>query len=286
MFIYINGDYMRSEEVRISPFDHGYLYGLGVFETIRVYEGHPFLIDDHIQRLNRALSELGIQKKMDSLFAQKVIKKLLQINNLLDAYVRVNVSAGESELGIRSTFYEEPTIIFFMKPIHIPAFQEKEGTFLTIKRNTPEGTFRLKSHHYMNNILAKREIGNDRSIEGIFLTKEGYVAEGIVSNIFWVKNNILYTPSIDTGILNGVTRNFVLKCAEKSGVFFEEGFYSQDELLEAEEVFVTNSLQEIVPLTRIENYSFSRKDHSVIKNLRGLYSEYKGYLKAADQLGG
>ena len=132
---------------------------------------------------------------------------------------------------------------------------EKEGVILKQVRNTPEGALRLKSHHYLNNILGKREIGNVVNKEGIFLTEAGYVAEGLF-RISFVKGEILYTPSLETGILNGITRAFIIKFAEELGIEVKEGFFTKDELLSADEVFVTNSIQEIVPLNCIEGRDF------------------------------
>src|SRR5699024_10840268 len=123
---------------------------------------------------------------------------------------------------------EQPNLIIFVKELSVPKTVEKQGVILQIRRNTPEGTVRLKSHHYLNNILGKREIGSDSMKEGIFLTKEGYVAEGIVSNIFFVKDKKVYTPSLETGILPGVTRRFILSLLRKLSLPYQEGLYTID----------------------------------------------------------
>ncbi|MDQ0163390.1 aminodeoxychorismate lyase [Aeribacillus alveayuensis] len=284
MYLYLNGEFVHQKDAFISPFDHGYLYGLGVFETLRVYKGHPFLLDDHLERLRHGLIQLNISYSIDREMAENIINELLQLNNLQDAYVRINISAGEEELGLSANPYVKPTVIFFMKDIHLPKNQQKEGRFLTIKRNSPEGSFRLKSHHFLNNMLAKREIGPNPKVEGIFLTEEGYVAEGIVSNIFWVHNNIVYTPSINTGILNGITRQFVLECLRKLDIPFIEGFFTPNELLKSDEVFITNSLQEIVPITNIGNHHFLGQAGNVAKQLKDLYEKSRHHLYSRHQL--
>ena len=232
MLIYVNGQYVEASEARISPYDHGYLYGLGVFETFRIYNGHPFLLDDHYNRLIEALDTLQIKWTMTKNDVMLILKDLLAKNELKHAYVRFNVSAGIDEIGLQTEMYEEPSIIVFIKPLAAPGdVVEKEGVVLNQVRNTPEGASRLKSHHYLNNILGKREIGNVVNKEGIFLTETGYVAEGIVSNLFFVKGDILYTPSLKTGILNGITRAFIIKVAEKMGIEVKEGLFTKDELL-------------------------------------------------------
>ncbi len=268
----------------ISPFDHGYLYGLGVFETIRVYDRHPFLLSDHIHRLNEGMKELNIEKQLSSNLIDQHIKKLLDLNQIDNAYVRLNISAGVGALGLTTESYSQPTELIFMKELHIPENQTKKGVFLNIRRNSPEGEWRLKSHHYLNNILAKREIGSDPLLEGIFLTKEGYVAEGIVSNIFWVTKGIVYTPSLQTGILNGITRQFVMECCKKAGIPVCEGLFLQEDLLESEEVFITNSLQEIVPITEIGDNRFRGLSGETTQALQGMYKQYRTHLMSRHEL--
>ncbi|MDF4766395.1 aminodeoxychorismate lyase, partial [Vibrio parahaemolyticus] len=198
---------------------------------------------------------------------------------------RFNVSAGIDEIGLQTEMYEEPSVIVFIKPLAAPGeVAEKEGVVLKQVRNTPEGAARLKSHHYLNNILGKREIGNVVNKEGIFLTETGYVAEGIVSNLFFVKGDILYTPSLETGILNGITRAFIIKVAEELGIKVKEGFFTKDELLSADEVFVTNSIQEIVPLNRIEERDFPGKVGMVTKRFINLYEMQREKLWSRNEL--
>lgn len=285
MLIYVNGTYVEASEAKISPYDHGYLYGLGVFETFRIYNGHPFLLDDHYERLTDALSVLQIEWKMTKDDVLRILQELLVRNGLDHAYVRFNVSAGIGEIGLQTESYEEPSVIVFIKPLPVPGeVLEKEGVILKQKRNTPEGAFRLKSHHYLNNILGKREIGNVVNKEGIFFTEAGHVAEGIVSNLFFMKKGVLYTPSLETGILNGITRAFIIRIAEVLGVHVEEGLFTQKELLSADEVFVTNSIQEIVPLNQIEGVNFPGKEGEATKAFVGIYEMHRESLWNRNEL--
>lgn len=285
MLIYVNGLFVEASEAKISPYDHGYLYGLGVFETFRIYNGHPFLLDDHYERLMTALSSMHIAWEMTRDDIKSILKELIVRNHLQNAYVRLNVSAGVGEIGLQTEVYEEPSIIVFIKPLQSPGdVIEKEGVILRQTRNTPEGEFRLKSHHYLNNILGKREIGNITTKEGIFLTKEGYVAEGIVSNIFFVKNGILYTPSLQTGILNGITRSFILVAAATLGLEVREGFFLKEELFAADEVFVTNSIQEIVPLCGIGEVHLPGKEGLVTNQLICVYEACREKLWSRNEL--
>ncbi|WP_028400949.1 aminodeoxychorismate lyase [Ectobacillus panaciterrae] len=285
MLIYVNGEYVSDKEAVISPYDHGFLYGLGVFETFRVYSGHPFLFDDHYERLLTALSFLHIEWHMEKKELLQILHELLERNGIEDAYVRLNVSAGTAEVGLQTDPYYAPSVIMFMKPLPVTdSTPEKKGIILQVPRNTPEGPFRLKSHHYLNNILGKREVGNDPKKEGIFLTKEGYVAEGIVSNIFFVKQGVLYTPSVETGILNGITRAFVLRLAKSIGVQTRIGFFAKEELLKSDEVFVTNSIQEIVPMHGVGSASFPGKEGEVTAKLIHAYRIYRHILWSKNEI--
>ncbi|PLR70005.1 aminodeoxychorismate lyase [Bacillus sp. UMB0728] len=279
MHILINDRLISAEEAVISPFDHGFLYGMGLFETFRVYDGHPFLLDDHLDRLNRGLSTLNIEAAFSREELAGKISMVLERNGCTNANVRLNVSAGIEELGLPPDVYSSPQTILFARPLP-PAGEmaEKQLVLLKMRRNTPEGDERLKSHHYMNNILAKRELGNTPGQEGIFLTKEGFLAEGVVSNLFWTKGNILYTPSLETGILNGITRQFVLLLAEKNGLQVQEGFYQAEEMMRADEVFVTNSIQEIAPAASFAGVSFPGGAGRLAGMLHKEYRKYSSHL--------
>lgn len=275
MFLYLNGTIVKEEEAVISPFDHGFLYGLGVFETFRVYNGHCFLLGDHINRLNLALKEMDIQYSVSMEQVKEIVQALLLKNKIQNARIRLNVSAGKAPLGLQGEAYEEPNVIVFMNPLSKAGSElaEKEAILLKTPRNTPETAFRLKSHHYLNNIAGKKEMKNEPDAEGLFLTREGYMAEGLVSNIFWIKNEVLYTPDVNTGILNGITRQFVMKLAKNLKIVVVEGFFKPEELYDAEEVFLTNSIQEIVAISRVKNIASFAGAKGIITNK--LFQEYQ-----------
>jgi 4-amino-4-deoxychorismate lyase len=286
MYVYINGEFVKQEEVRISPFDHGFLYGLGVFETFRIYNGHPFLLDDHLERLNASLRVLNIDAAFNRKEMTAILNELLAKNAFRDAYIRLNVSAGNGEIGLQTESYKNPNVVIFSKPLSPPeGMSEKKAVVLDIKRNTPEGTERLKSHHYLNNVLAKREVGAALDTEGIFLTKDGFVSEGIVSNVFWYKDGILYTPAIETGILNGVTRRFVIAVAREAGIEVREGFYKKEEAEAADEMFLTNSIQEIVPVTTFSSGNYPGKAGVIAKKLFEQYEAHRETLWSRKTIG-
>ncbi len=254
----VNGSVYEDKEAVISVYDHGFLYGIGLFETFRTYEGNPFLLSQHLDRMRLGCAELGIQLHLDEQRLRRQIAALLQENSLQDAYFRYTISAGIDLLGLPGGDYQEPTEVLHIKPLP-PRDQRiysqgKSLQLLKLPRNTPEGLVRFKSLHYMNNILAKRELQSypwADGAEGLFLTEEGFLAEGIVSNLFFIKEAVCYTPSLETGILPGITRSFVMREAEQISISVHEGYFGWDDLLQADEVFITNSIQEIVPITRI-----------------------------------
>ena len=287
MYIYINGQYAKKDDVRISPFDHGFLYGLGVFETFRIYNGHPFLMDDHLERLNSGLQILNIKAAFTREEVMGILNGLLAKNRLNHAYIRLNVSAGNGEIGLQTDSYTAPNLIVFSKPLPAPSrMGEKQAVLLELKRNTPEGAARLKSHHYLNNVLAKREIGSASDTEGVFLTKDGFLSEGIVSNIFWYKNGTLFTPDVDTGILDGITRRFIIMLARKAGLEVREGFFKLVEAEAAEEIFFTNSIQEIVPVTTFCGKNYPGKEGQLVKALHRHYEAHRETLWSTYQLDG
>ncbi|MHA7966149.1 aminotransferase class IV [Paenibacillus sp. CAU 1782] len=264
MKVGLNGVLVQAEEAVISAYDHGFLYGIGLFETFRTYGGVPYLLKRHMDRLRGGCSELGIVLTLTEEQLAEQVSGLLKANGLNDGYIRLTVSAGVGELGLPSGDYREPTLLLMAKPL--PAIgagwmameppPAKELRLLRTPRNTPEGSVRFKSLHYMNNIIAKRELlglgmpepESGGPPEGLMLSREGWLAEGIVSNLFFVVNGVVCTPSIDTGILPGVTRERVLELAGAAGLAVEEGHYRWEDLLGAQEVWLSNSVQELVPV--------------------------------------
>ncbi|GAA0353680.1 aminodeoxychorismate lyase [Bacillus horti] len=271
MYVYLNHELTAEENAKISIFDHGYLYGIGLFETFRTYRGKPFLLEEHMQRLAFACQEIGLEWKQDLPRLRAEITDLLTQNGLEDGYFRYNVAAGAYPIGLPSAPYQSLTEALFVKALPEPS-GEKVLTTLSLRRNTPEGSIRFKSHHYMNNILAKQE--TPLGAEGVFLTKEGYVAEGLVSNLFFVREDELYTPALETGILNGITREFVVELADEWHIPVHEGFFSLEFAQQADQVFVTNSIQEIVPVTRWDHIEYAPHGKgSVGEKLREHYKQ-------------
>ena len=283
-YIGINNGVVDAKDAVVSALDHGFLYGMGLFETFRTYDGVPFLLDRHLRRLAAGCRELGIPFEQDRERLLLWIKRVMDKNGLEDAYIRYTVTAGEDILGLPAGDYSQPNQLLYIKELpRVPDKIYTEGKSLQLlshRRNTPEGTQRFKSLHYMNNILAKRELSGYASsaegAEGLMLTAEGHLSEGIVSNLFFVHHNVLYTPSLSTGILPGITREMVLELASAAGFRIEEGQYEWERLKAADEVFLTNSIQELVPVTALweqdERHAVGRGSGGVVTaDLMALY---------------
>ena len=266
-----DGKFYRADELTISPYDHGFLYGLGFFETFRTYNGKVFLWDEHWSRLTRAMVDFRITIPYEKETLVQAIEALSLANNNEDGYFRLNISAGVHDIGLQPSSYEKPTVILFRKALHaLPRGTEKSAVWLETLRNSPESPIRHKSHHYANNVKARFEVSSLASLEGFFLTYDGFVAEGITSNVFWAKGGKLYTPSLDTGILAGITRDWLIK---DSPFVVEEGLFTKDMLEKADEVFITNSIQEIVPIKKIEEKYFLGNRGPVYATLHEAYVE-------------
>ena len=259
MIVYLNGKLIDAKEAMVSVFDHGFLYGIGLFETFRTYNRKPFLLEQHLHRLRTSCERLGIVYTLDSKSVLNMIYKLLDANQLADAYIRLTLSAGVGELGLPNADYDQPTIVIMAKPLpatmdNVQWAKGKALQLLQTKRNTPEAEYRFKSLHYMNNMMAKREmrllgVKTVPGAEGLMLSEEGYLTEGITSNLFFAKDDTIYTPSIETGILPGITRSFLIQELKRQGLSIETGLYMWKDLLSADEIWLTNSIQEIIPVT-------------------------------------
>jgi len=282
MKLWWNGTIIDESEAVIPITDHGFLYGMGLFETFRTYGGKPFLLERHVARLRSGCEELRIAYAPEADTIEAVVRETLRANDLTDGYVRWSVSAGAAPLGLPSPAgYTKPNVAVMAKPLPAPSAEPKELHLLKLPRSAPEGAVvRRKSFHYMNNVLGKWELAERTAsprAEGLFADAQGVLVEGIVSNVFWVAGGRLFTPSPDTGCLPGVTRDVVIESARDAGVPVVEGRFAWETLADADEAFVTNSVQELTPVCALFDASGERRTQwaaeagPVTERLRILY---------------
>ncbi|MDA8157309.1 MAG: aminotransferase class IV [Actinomycetota bacterium] len=289
MKAYLNDGLVRMAEARVSIFDHGFLYGDGVYETMRVYDGVVFMLEEHLKRLSHsaAMILLDLPKTMDGL--KSAIYDTLDANGFRDAYLRLAVTRGEGPIGLDPALCKRPTLVIYCDKLKPPPLSFKEqGMKLAIvntKRNCKEALDpQIKSLNFLNNILAKAESLRAGADEGLMLNMEGHVAEGTTSNIFFVHGGALCTPASECGILKGITRDVVISIAGRLHMKLAEGKFTASQLLEASEAFVTSSIIEIMPVGKIGDTRF--KPGEVTKALMAEYAkEVQAYVKETKESG-
>ena len=256
MLVYLNGHFVPRDEARVSVYDHGYLYGDGIYETMRAYGGKIFLLDRHLSRLKRSADAIGLDLPLPLERVGDALLESLTVNKLREAYIRIQISRGTGEIGLDPALCPTPTMVIVVKPFkdYPPELYQSGVSVAVVKtrRNHPLAQDpAIKSTNFLNNILAKVESLKAGAYEGIMLNWKGYVAEGTISNIFTVKKGVLYTPHLDTGILEGITRDLVLSLAKRRRVPVQESLLRPRDLLRADECFITNTTLEIMPVTII-----------------------------------
>jgi branched-chain amino acid aminotransferase len=258
MKIYINGKFYPKDEAKISVFDHGLLYGDGVFEGIRSYNCLVFKLKEHIERLFESAQGIMLEIPITRAKLQEAIIAALKVNRLKDAYIRVVVTRGVGDLGLdpRKCRGTETIIIITDKIVLYPQELYKKGlNIITVPtiRNLPEAVNpQIKSLNYLNNVLAKIEAINSGFEEAIMLDSLGYVAECTGDNIFIVKRGQLYTPPQCMGTLRGITRDAVLEIAQKKKILTHEHVLTRHELYISDEAFLTGTAAEIIPVVKID----------------------------------
>lgn len=257
LLVWLNGELVPKSQAKVSVFDHGFLYGDGVFEGIRAYNGRVFMLDEHLDRLYESAKSIWLTIPMTKEEMKDVILKTLKANGLKDAYIRVVVSRGEGDLGLDPRKCSKPNVVVITDKIELfpEEFYERgiEMVTVSVRRNSPQALNpNIKSLNYLNNILAKIEAINAGKLEGLMLTIDGYVAEGTGENIFIVKKGVILTPPAHMGILKGITRRVVINLACESGIPVREEVLTLHDVYTADECFITGTAAEIMPVVKLD----------------------------------
>lgn len=256
--IYIDGKFYEKENAKISVFDHGFLYGDGVFEGIRSYNRLIFRLEEHINRLYASAKSIMLNIPISKKEMEKAVIATLKKNGMNNAYIRLVVSRGPGDLGLDPRKCKKATIIVITDNIVLypKKYYEKGLALITVptRRNIPEALNpQIKSLNYLNNILAKIEAVNSGFEEAVMLNTEGYVLECTGDNIFIVKNEKLMTPPVYLGALEGITRGSVIDIAQAKKIEFREKILTRHTLFNADECFLTGTAAEIIPVIKIDN---------------------------------
>ncbi len=257
-WVYIDGEFYKKDEAKVSVFDHGYLYGDGVFEGIRAYNGRVFRCEEHIDRLYDAAKAIALEIPMTKEELIEAMLATIRKNQLRDCYIRLVVSRGKGDLGVNPNKCKRPTIVIITDKIEMypPEMYKKGMKAITAstRRNMP-GVIdpQIKSLNYLNNILAKIEANHAGASEAIMLNQNGLVTECTGDNIFIVKDGVLMTPPIYVGALDGITRRTVISLAEKLDIPFKEKELTLFNVYGADECFFTGTAAELIAVTEIDN---------------------------------
>ena len=257
MKIYIDGKYYDRAEARISVFDHGLLYGDGVFEGLRIYGGRVFKLKEHIERLYMSAKAILLDIPMTADEMGTAVSEAVKVNEKENGYIRLIVTRGEGLLGIDPSSCARPSVIIIVGDIQMypDEYYEKGVAIITSSsRRMPSDCLdpRIKSLNYLNNIMAKLEARQAGCLEAVMLNSEGFVAECTGDNIFIVKNNELLTPATYNGALDGITMQTVLELAESIGIKTHQTTMTRYDLYNADECFMTGTGAEIIPVTGID----------------------------------
>lgn len=277
--VYINGTFFDKEDAKISVYDHGLLYGDGVFEGMRSYGGKVFKHREHLDRLWESAKAIHLKIPMTKADMEKAVVETLQTNGIVDGYIRLVVTRGGGALGLDPYKCVDPQVIIITDHIALypPEYYEKGLEIITAStmRNHPAAlNARIKSLNYLNNIMAKIEGLQAGCIEALMLNHKGDVAECTGDNIFIVKNGALFTPSIDAGILAGITRNAIIDLAREAGYAVHEITLSRHDIYTADECFLTGSAAEVIPVVKVDSREIGEgKPGKMTRELIGKFKE-------------
>jgi branched-chain amino acid aminotransferase len=257
--IFLNGSLVPRSRARISVADHGFLYGYGLFQTMRAYHGKLFLLDRHIKRLHDAAEVIGMRQKLDGIDLEKACVDTLQANKLEEARVRLTVTNGELNALPWTDPGGKPTVVVTAQP-YTPFSKEKysEGFkvgLASVRRARQSVVSSMKSINYLLNVMARMEVAKRGLDEALLLNDDGYIAEGGGSNVFFIRSSRLVTPSLNSGIIPGVTREVVMELAEGLGIGLTEGTVGMAIIKQCDEAFMTNALIEVMPMTAVSDES-------------------------------
>ncbi len=259
--VWIDGEFVRKEDAKISVYDHGLLYGDGVFEGIRVYDGKIFKLDEHIDRMFYSAKTILLELPMTKDAMKRIIVECVRRNRMRDCYIRLVVTRGRGDLGIDPRKCKKPCMFVIVDTIKLypKEFYESGLAIVTVtqRRNFPEAINpKVKSLNYLNNILGLLEAIHAGAAEGIMLNKDGYVAEATADNIFIVKyrknRTSVITPPPYVGALEGITRDAILELAEEMGYDAREDVFTRHAIYTADECFLTGTGAEIIPVVKVD----------------------------------
>jgi len=274
----VDGRLSGEREAVVSVFDHGFLFGEGVYEVMRTYHHRPFLFEPHMRRLRASAERIALPiATTDAEIGGRIAATIEAAQLPGEAYIRLLVTRGVGEIGYDPSLCPAPTIVVIVKPhVELPAAVYAEGVkiaLVSVVRNHPSSVNPIiKSNNLLNNALASQEAQRRGAAEALMKNHRGEICECAMSNIFLVTKGVLRTPPVDAGILAGVTRAFVMDLAGKAGIPTREDVLREEDLASADEAFFTSTTREIVPVSRVDDVVIGGgKPGPITTQLRGLF---------------
>lgn len=257
MQVYIDGKFFPTSKANIPVYDHGFLYGDGVFEGIRIYNNNIFMLDEHINRLYDSAKAIRLKVPLSKAEIKDAVKQTHRVNGLKNGYVRLIITRGVGDLGIDPGTCPKPSIVIIVNKIALyPRELYRKGMEIITAstQRTPVSALnpQIKSMNYLNNILAKIEAINAGANEALMLNSSGNVVECSGDNIFMYRNDTLITPPTSIGALDGITRGIVMKLAEQEGLKVKELIFSKYEVYTSDECFLTGTAAELIPVVKVD----------------------------------
>ncbi|ESU31910.1 branched-chain amino acid aminotransferase [Bacillus sp. 17376] len=269
--IFLNGQFVSKKDAVVSVYDHGFLYGDGVFEGIRVYEGNVFRLQDHVNRLYDSAKSIMLSIPYSKQELSDLVVETLRVNGLLNAYIRVVVSRGVGNLGLDPSSCARPQVIVIAEELALfPKELYESGieivTVATRRNRSDVLSPKVKSLNYLNNILVRIEAGLSGVNEALMLNDQGYVAEGSADNVFIVKNGEILTPPGYVGALEGITRNAIMEIAHNLGFLMREEVFTRHDVYVADEVFLTGTAAEVIAVVKVDGRTIGEGKPGAVTN--------------------
>jgi branched-chain amino acid aminotransferase len=278
-YVSINGETVSAQSASISIFDHGFLFGDSVYEVVRTIEGRIFAWEPHVDRLLNSARQIGLDLPWSKEELRKEVVRVLAYSAMdEEAYVRLIITRGEGELNIDPSSCGTPNRILIVKALpRLPSSAYSEGIQLSLVKTTRNSKHAInpgiKGGNYLNNVLALMEARKNKALEAVMLNENGLVTEGTTSNIFLVREGVISTPSLDCGLLAGVTRGLVIQAARRAKFQVNEAHLTPRDLFDADEVFITSTARDVVPISNIDERRLGPCPGPVTQRISELYRD-------------
>lgn len=259
-FVFLNGQFLRGDKAKVSVFDHGFLYGDGVYETLRTYNGKVWLLDEHLARLERSVKALRLKLPYNRKKLAAAVLKVTRMNGHKESRIRIEVSRGANDFDFFTC--KRPTVLVAARPLDVLPKKSYTAGVRAVAVHGGRAMPEVKSISQIAYIAAQQQVKAKKAYEGIYVDEKGLVREGTITNVFIVKKGVVYTP--ESGMLGGLTRDFLIKLLKKNRMRVVVGDFSVQKLRDADEIFLTNTTKGIIPVSHLNTKKIGRGKPGVV----------------------